>query len=185
MAALLGPGRNSAPRTVLLTFGTVLRRLYGRFFPLYFSAGAFEAVARRLGAGDPTDARPWTADEAGWVSPSLRWRNLWRRTDYLGGRVGDPLADDPTPSAGDGRVQIDVEFTDPQFLPPRGDSTMPAAGRHSNFTRDPEFQAQLMRLIRASFASLDPRADGGSTSADTESTAQVPDDLMNPRESMS
>jgi hypothetical protein len=210
---------------VLLTFGTVLRRLYGRIFPLYFSPGAFAAVARRLGEparatvpvdgdravatalgsdgsravvevdGDPgasvtssgaplvtSGVGPWGADQAGWVSPSLRWRNLWRRTDYLGGRVGNPLADAPPAATGSGLVQIDVEFTDPQFLPGRGDSTMPAAGRHSNFPRDPDFQAQLMGLIQASFASLDPAGGDGLPTAPIPPSA--PDDLMNPRDSM-
>jgi hypothetical protein len=111
----------------------------------------------------------------------MRWRNLWRRSDYLGGRLGDPLADQaPAPDAPEGLVQLDVEFVDPLFLPGRGDSTMPAAGRHSNFPRDPAFQAQLMQLVRASFAALDPALPPIPAKPDVRAT----DDLMNPRESM-
>jgi hypothetical protein len=181
MATLLGPARGAANRTALLTFGTVLRRLYARAFPLYFSSAAFAVLARRL--GDPgLGDDPWGPDAPGLVSPALRWRNLWRRTDYLGGKVGDPLADSaPASTDPAGRVQIDVELIDPLFLPVRGDTAMPAAGRHSNFPRDPEFQAQLMDLVRSSFAALNP------------ATAPAPpaplpwdkaDELMNPRESM-
>jgi hypothetical protein len=208
MAALLGPGRQAAERTALLTFGTVLRRVYARLFPLYFSTGAFEAVARRLGQPDlpatgqqvtdqpvtgkqsadlspPTD--PWGVVDAGLFSSELRWRNLWRRSDYIGGRMGDPLADSvPAPRAA-GQVQLDVEFTDPQFLPGRGDSTMPAAGRHSDFPRDPEFQAVLMSLVHASFAALE-RSGEPTTAVPPppvpRAGASAADDLMNPRESM-
>jgi|GEM_PF-4597742 len=205
MAALLGPARDSARHTVFLTFGTVLRRLYARFFPLYFSDSAFAAVARRLGEPDPDpgqdrSAGPWGSVAAGLVSTRLRWRNLWRRTDYLGGRVGDPLADTAPPATGSaGRVQIDVELVDPLFLPVRGDSTMPAAGRHSNFTRDPDFQAQLMLLVRSSFESLNspspypqspdaqpPDAQPpGAQPSDTQPSGAQPSDTQPPGETRS
>ena len=184
MAALLGPAWRSADHTVLLTFGTVLRRLYARFFPVYFSSGAFAELAERL--GEPADADPvtgsWGPQHPGLASPTLRWRNLWRRTDYLGGRVGDPLAD-AAPTAGSGEtVSIDVELEDPVFLPGRGDTCMPAAGRHSNFPRDPAFQGELMRLLKTSFASLDPAS--APEIAVGEAPLGAPDELMNPRESM-
>ena len=185
MAALLGPAWRSADHTVLLTFGTVLRRLYARFFPLYFSSGAFAELAQRLGEPAPgadPGSGTWGPQHPGLASPVLRWRNLWRRTDYLGGRVGDPLADAaPTAGAG-GMVSIDVEFEDPVFLPGRGDTCMPAAGRHSNFPRDPAFQGELMRLLRTSFASLDPASAGEI--AVGEAPPASTDELMNPRESM-
>jgi len=109
MAVLLGPGRPAADRTAFLTFGTVLRRLYGRFFPLYFSRDAFACLSSSLGGGPasgsaaqawPVPGDPAGADRAGLVPASTRWRNLWRRTDYLGGRLGDPLAEWPRPGAG-------------------------------------------------------------------------------------
>ena len=182
--AVLGPAWRSADHTVLLTFGTVLRRLYARFFPVYFSSGAFAELAERL--GEPADADPvtgsWGPQHPGLASPTLRWRNLWRRTDYLGGRVGDPLAD-AAPTAGSGAtVSIDVELEDPVFLPGRGDTCMPAAGRHSNFPRDPAFQGELMRLLKTSFASLDPAS--APEIAVGEAPLGAPDELMNPRESM-
>ncbi|MGS0687413.1 hypothetical protein ACVBEQ_20045 [Nakamurella sp. GG22] len=190
MAALLGPGRGAARHTALLTFGTVLRRLYARFFPLYFSAGAFASLSRRL--GEPPDAAtsPWDSEHPGVVAAQVRWRNLWRRTDYLGGKVGNPLspATEPAGSAGPDRArgvaQLDVEMVDPQFLPGRGDSTMPTAGRHSNFTRDPDFQAVLMRLIQISFDALGPATIDPAVPDPVRPAGPVRDDLMNPTETM-
>lgn len=196
MAALLGPGRGAARHTALLTFGTVLRRLYARFFPLYFSTNAFAALARRL--GDPPDAAtsPWGGERPGVVAAQVRWRNLWRRTDYLGGKVGDPLSPVPEPAGStetadpvasdDGRrlAQLDVELVDPQFLPGLGDSTMPTAGRHSNFTRDPDFQAELMNLIGISFDTHGPGPGDPPAQGPVRPAGPVRDDLMNPTETM-
>ncbi len=190
MAALLGPGRGAARHTALLTFGTVLRRLYARFFPLYFSTSAFESLARRL--GEPADATtsPWGNAHPGVVAAQVRWRNLWRRTDYLGGKVGNPLspvteqAAAALPDSGRPVAQVDVELVDPQFLPGRGDSTMPTAGRHSNFTRDPDFQAELMRLIQISFNALSPGSVEPPVPGPARPAGPVRDDLMNPTETM-
>ncbi|MFC4119916.1 lipase family protein [Nonomuraea zeae] len=60
-------------RTRLLTHGSPLCRLYARYFPAYFGPDAIEAI--RKGLLDP--ARP---DEA-------PWRNLYRRTDPIGGAI--------------------------------------------------------------------------------------------------
>ncbi len=205
MAALLGPGRAAAGRTALITFGTVLRRLYARIFPLYFSQNAFAALSRQLGGTGPSDplASPLVARADGAGTPAgestLRWRNLWRRTDYLGGRIVDPLSVVGEPTAvADRARQLDVELIDPLFLPVPGDTTLPAAGRHSNFTRDPAFQEQLMGLIERSFESLGhgpdhagapvgDRPPGGSPGPEEGAPAPDPgagDELMNPRESM-
>ena len=192
MATLLGPGRWAADRTALLTFGTVLRRLYARFFPLYFSREAFGALVTTLGGGSgPQAIEPWpvagddrSAAAAGLVPPTLRWRNLWRRTDYLGGRLGDPLSpNDPPPPAG-GLDQIDVLLEDPRFLPVPGDTTVPAAGRHSNFPRDPKFQATLRGMVER--ARHDPTV--GAQPLPSVGERVVPDgnygELMNPRAAM-
>ncbi len=197
MAALLGPGRAAVGRTALITFGTVLRRLYARIFPLYFSQSAFATLSRQLGGEiDPGEIDPGEIDPGAEQAGSmLRWRNLWRRTDYLGGRIVDPLSglSDPAVIADRARL-LDVELVDPLFLPVPGDTTLPAAGRHSNFTRDPAFQEQMMALIEMSFQALD---HGGAPVGDRppgESTGPVGtappldpgavDELMNPRESM-
>lgn len=223
MAALMGPGRSAAGRTALLTFGTVLRRLYARCFPLYFSAGAFAALSRRLGDTSTADANaraadavtgdrpgppdrgteaggpsPWGRNGAGVFPKAVRWRNLWRRTDYLGGRILHPLsAVEQVAAVQKGARRLDVELVDPLFLPVPGDTTLPAAGRHSNFTRDPAFQRELMVLVRDSFATLDRRAPGPATGTRSRPPGhggpvttmprldpRATDELMNPRESM-
>ena len=196
MAALLGPGRSAAGRTALLTFGTVLRRLYARIFPLYFSQNAFDALGRRLGAPPGATVGGTGPAGAGPDGSRVRWRNLWRRTDYLGGRIVDPLAATVPGTAGGGREQgsVDVELVDPLFLPVPGDTTLPAAGRHSNFTRDPAFQEELMALIRRAFRSLDrggagsvgaaPDGPPGTGTGEPPMDSGIGDELMNPRESM-
>jgi hypothetical protein len=196
VAALLGPGRAAAGRTALLTFGTVLRRLYARIFPLYFSQNAFDALAHQLGAPPGATVNGAGPVDADTDESPLRWRNLWRRTDYLGGRIVDPL--DPTVpavrSVAAGDTSLDVELVDPLFLPVPGDTTLPPAGRHSNFTRDPAFQEELMALVRRAFRSLDRGATGpvegapggppGATPIGPPLDPSVGDGLMNPRESM-
>ncbi len=84
-------------RLGLVTHGSPLRRLYGRFFPAYFGNDGLLGVERVLtGAGEPA-----------------RWKNLYRLTDYIGGAVfgeerfkktehGDPL-----------RPEIDMLVADP------------------------------------------------------------------------
>ncbi|MGP4111753.1 hypothetical protein ACTWP5_12665 [Streptomyces sp. 4N509B] len=61
-------------RIALLTHGSPLQRLYGRWFPAYFGATALRCLHRDL----------------------PHWRNLWRATDPIGGPVG-VTGDDGTP----------------------------------------------------------------------------------------
>jgi hypothetical protein len=139
-------------RTSLVTVGTVLRRLYGRYFPAYYGP----ATLRRVGENVQRDGVP-------------RWWNLWRYTDYLGGPIlagpppivqppWDPSHALPTSSA----PCIDLHLIDPQFDPPPGDPATPAAKRHSDFWKVPEFQMAVSRL-----ADLIPEAPSESVSTTT------------------
>ncbi|MFD0265642.1 hypothetical protein ACFVGY_03475 [Streptomyces sp. NPDC127106] len=56
-------------RVALLTYGSPLRRLYGRWFPAYFGPGPLAALHGQVDC----------------------WRNLWRATDPIGG----PVSPDP------------------------------------------------------------------------------------------
>ena len=61
---------------------------------------------------------------------------------------------------------------------------MPTAGRHSNFPRDPDFQAELMRLIQISFNALSPGSVEPPVPGPARPAGPVRDDLMNPTETM-
>ncbi|MEW2414385.1 hypothetical protein AB0953_11765 [Streptomyces sp. NPDC046866] len=59
-------------RVALLTYGSPLRRLYGRWFPAYFGPAPLLALHRQVDC----------------------WRNLWRATDPIGGPVAADPAED-------------------------------------------------------------------------------------------
>jgi hypothetical protein len=68
-------------RLAYLTYGSPVQRLYNRLFPAHFTAGWIAGLRTEL------------EGEAG-----LRWRNLYRRTDPIGGRIegvaeGEPIDD--------------------------------------------------------------------------------------------
>jgi len=128
-------------RVSLMTFGCVLRRLYGRYFPAYFGPSTLVAV------GNAVDAR---------------WWNLWRYTDYLGGPVlaGPPPTAQPpwdpakTLPSSPGPC-VDLHLIDPPFDPAPGNPATPPAMRHSDFWKVREFQVAVSRL-----AGLIPPASG-------------------------
>ncbi|HEV7203023.1 MAG TPA: hypothetical protein VGN18_00365 [Jatrophihabitans sp.] len=126
-----------------LTFGCVLRRLYGRYFPVYFGPAELAEVQAILTA--PSGAGP-------------RWRNLWRYTDYLGGQVtAGPGPQLPTTSTAP--VQPDDLIAAPPVTGPAawewhspdpplfdrapGDTTYSSPGRHSDFWKDRSGYFQL------------------------------------------
>jgi hypothetical protein len=129
----LTPAAATLPRMGLLTFGCVLRRLYGPFFPAYFGPPAMEEVRIALINND--------GDQ--------RWRNLWRYSDYLGGAVASgpppavqpvwaPTGPDPDP-AGPGGLHLDLHLVDPIFRIQPGNTVPPSPLRHSAFWMVREF----------------------------------------------
>jgi hypothetical protein len=119
------PGSRSL---ALLTFGCVIRRLYCRFFPAYFSPQVVDARAADLRKG----AR------YGWV-------NVWRHTDYLGGQV---VHDSPSNPAATNSV-LEVLSPDPVWDRRPGDTQFPSPGRHSNVQRAPEYVGAVQYLQRS------------------------------------
>ncbi len=89
------PAGSRVPELRLLTFGCVLRRLYGRYYPVYFGPRRLQALSQELTSARvpaAVHAEPGTPPPPDPVVPaSGGWLNLWRYTDYLGGLVtGDP-----------------------------------------------------------------------------------------------
>ncbi|WP_157856354.1 hypothetical protein [Actinacidiphila yeochonensis] len=114
----LGPAARS--RVALLTYGCPLARLYGRWFPAHFAPALLRDLHDTLPA----------------------WRNLWRRTDPIGGPVllggrGNGL--DGRGSGldeGTGTRVPRAVITEAQAAPPcRGDAAIPAPARPE--TADP------------------------------------------------
>lgn len=97
----------------LLTYGSPLARLYGRWFPAYFDHGALTGLHRELD----------------------RWRNLWRRTDPIGGPVH--LAD-----VDRGPLPDPLAYARTLRLP----LPTPVLA-HSDYQRDPAFEEERSRLL--------------------------------------
>lgn len=116
-------------RVALLTYGCPLERLYGRWFPAYFGPPQLRSLHRELSA----------------------WRNLWRRTDPIGGpvRVGEgPVVDR-------GPLKDPVAYgRTPQHPLPE-----PVLG-HSAFQADPAFAAERNALLRRLLAAGLPEPPG-------------------------
>lgn len=126
VAAVMNLPPSAQSKVALLTYGSVLSRLYSRFFPLYFGPAELANVADAV-----RDDR----------AAKIRWRNLYRYSDFLGGPI-DRQSDDPPELA-----DLDRPYPDPLFRSLPGDSIYPAAGRHSRFERDPSFQREIGWLV--------------------------------------
>lgn len=90
-AALRGCEDHVAKEVALVTYGSPLWQLYGRFFPAYFDKEDFVELRSQLYPATRT-------------SP---WRNFFRRTDYIGKRVFE----------GTSVEDCDQEVPDPAILP--------------------------------------------------------------------
>ncbi|MDJ0342877.1 hypothetical protein QMK19_24040 [Streptomyces sp. H10-C2] len=104
-------------RIALLTYGCPLERLYGRWFPAYFGPPQLRSLHRELSA----------------------WRNLWRRTDPIGGAVR--VAEGPVVDCGPLKDPVAYGRTPEHPLPE------PVLG-HSGFQADPAFAAERTALLR-------------------------------------
>jgi hypothetical protein len=106
-------------RIALLTHGSPLERLYGRWFPAYFGPRALAALHRDM----------------------PRWRNLWRVTDPIGGPV--------RVAAGDGRPVDGTALTDPLHYGRtlRRPLPEPILG-HADYAEHPAFTEERAGLFR-------------------------------------
>ncbi|MFB8383510.1 hypothetical protein [Streptomyces rubiginosohelvolus] len=98
------------PRVALLTYGSPLERLYGRWFPAYFGPGPLLGLHRSVHC----------------------WRNLWRATDPIGGPVR--IGADPDPGVDRGPLKDPLAYGRTTKLP----LPEPILG-HSDYQADPAF----------------------------------------------
>ncbi|POX59528.1 hypothetical protein C3492_32065 [Streptomyces sp. Ru62] len=105
-------------RVALLTYGSPLERLYGRWFPAHFGPPSLAALHHEIDC----------------------WRNLYRRTDPIGGPVRVP--DDTSPD-------VDHEpLRDPLAYGRTPDHPLPAPILgHSDYQTDPAFTRERARLL--------------------------------------
>lgn len=92
-AALACSDREVLERISLLTYGSPLGSLYGRFFPAYFPPTLIRDLEQRMRA---PDGHP-------------EWHNFYRRTDYIGRTVFGDVDTLPEP--------LDQELPDPAMWP--------------------------------------------------------------------
>lgn len=120
-------------RVALLTYGSPLERLYGRWFPAHFGPAARAHLHREVAC----------------------WRNLYRRTDPVGGPVLPPPAEGPEVDRPPLRDPLVYGRTDQHPLP------APVLG-HCDYRADPALAEERARfLARLTAAVPGPRPRGG------------------------
>ncbi|MGW2677232.1 hypothetical protein [Streptomyces sp. NPDC001436] len=123
-------------RVALLTHGSPLARLYGRWFPAYFGPGALAALHRDLDC----------------------WRNLWRATDPIGGPVGAGAGTDGPVDRG--------PLADPVAYGRDALHPLPAPIlRHGDYQADPAFTAERDALLARLATAPRPAGTGGRRDA--------------------
>ncbi|CAM5647980.1 Integral membrane protein OS=Streptomyces glaucescens OX=1907 GN=SGLAU_03720 PE=4 SV=1 [Streptomyces glaucescens] len=105
-------------RVALLTYGSPLERLYGRWFPAHFGPAALSALHREVDC----------------------WRNLYRLTDPIGGPVRVPADGGPEVDRAPLKDPLAHGRTDDQPLP------APVLG-HSDYQEDPALAEERERLL--------------------------------------
>jgi len=135
------------PEVALLTLACPAQRLYGRAFPAYFGQRQLTTLAGLLDA----DPKPG------------RWKNLRRRSDYIGSFIfAEP---DPDLTEAYLRDHIDQPCLDPPVLVQNKNPSPPPTHRHSQFWPDPrttEVGEYLVELLSADApGQLAERGDGG------------------------
>lgn len=112
VATLLRCETTVRERTALLTHGSPLTRLYASFFPECFSKGTYTGLAR---------------DVSGWV-------NLWRPTDFIGGKIGAEGVED------------EELFDPPSTRATSPGERRPVPARHSDYDRDDDYRRVVANL---------------------------------------
>ncbi|MFE5963963.1 hypothetical protein [Streptomyces sp. NPDC056463] len=129
-------------RVALLTYGSPLERLYGRWFPAYFGPGPLRALYGTIHC----------------------WSNLYRATDPIGGPVR-------VPASGEKPAVDNAPLLDPVAYgrTPQHPLPEPILG-HSDYQADPAFAAQRSLLLDRLPPAL-PRQRGGGGPDDANEQA--------------
>jgi len=138
VAALEQLPSSSAPaaagRVGLVTYGAPLTRLYRRAFPAYFGDRLFTELYETVG------------------TPASRWRNFYRRTDLIGGRVFTG------PDGGHGDADVCLRDPSTRWYVPR-DPEPPVLG-HSGYMADESMYGHVEGLAAGFLVELGTRAPG-------------------------
>jgi hypothetical protein len=121
LAAIAQLPDNVRDDVALLTLAAPLRRLYGRAFPAYFGPDQLRHLRDRM-----------TTDRG------IRWRNVVRRSDYIGGWAFKTARDSQT---------VDREILDPPVLWSDNDPNPPPIHMHSDWFPDPQTRACADELV--------------------------------------
>lgn len=129
--AQLDPDTRS--RVAVVTHGSPLNRLYARYFGEYFARDLFRELANDLAPRAP-----------------VAWRNLYRRTDYIGGPIFGPGPGIDVRDSTDPKRFEDHRLMDPHDPNPlmRGDAR-PMSRNHSDYYADPFYAVAVEQLVFA------------------------------------
>jgi hypothetical protein len=117
------------PDVALLTLACPARRLYGRAFPAYFGRRQLTELASML------DATTKPSEEREHEQSAGRWKNLRRRSDYIGSWIfAEP---EPELTCASLESNIDQPCRDPVILVPDANRTPPPIHSHYQWWPDP------------------------------------------------
>jgi hypothetical protein len=138
--------RRTIDKVALLTLACPFRRLYGRAFPAYFSQDYAAELNELLTGRDAGEPGSEQATRLG------RWRNVVRRTDYIGSWIfSPPQAPHQQPYS----AAVDVACLDPPSLCPGPGGDLSPIHYHSDWWQDPLPPLYAGRLIAQLTAQLD------------------------------